>query len=81
VFDLKYRKDYFAGSRDELCAKIQQSVSTKRYQHILGVEQAAVQLAQENNVDVEKASISGLVHDYAKERSTEEFKRVIEKSI
>ncbi|WP_311407195.1 bis(5'-nucleosyl)-tetraphosphatase (symmetrical) YqeK [Liquorilactobacillus uvarum] len=79
MFDLKYHKDYFAGSRDELCAKIQQSVSTKRYQHILGVEQAAVQLAQENNVDVEKASIAGLVHDYAKERSTEEFKRVIKK--
>ncbi|KRM96612.1 hypothetical protein FC19_GL000910 [Liquorilactobacillus aquaticus DSM 21051] len=79
MFDLKYHKKYFAGSRVELCTKVQQSVGEKRYRHILGVEKAAIELAGKNAVDVEKASIAALVHDYAKERSAEEFKKVIDR--
>ncbi|GAJ25233.1 hydrolase [Liquorilactobacillus sucicola DSM 21376 = JCM 15457] len=75
--ELEYQKGYFDGTRRELLAKVQQSVGEKRYRHILGVESAAVELARLNDVDVEKASIAALVHDYAKERSAEEFKKVI----
>ncbi|KRL03210.1 bis(5'-nucleosyl)-tetraphosphatase (symmetrical) YqeK [Liquorilactobacillus capillatus] len=78
MVELEYHQGYFNGTRTELCARVQQSVSPKRYQHILGVEEAAVQLAQRNDVEVEKASIAALVHDYAKERSPEEFKSVIQ---
>ena len=73
----EYSGKYFPGTRAELLAKVKNSVSNKRYRHILGVEQAAVKIAKLNNFDIEKASIAALVHDYAKERSAEEFKQVI----
>lgn len=70
---------YFPGTRDELLVQVRKSVSDKRYQHILGVEQAAIKLAELNKFEIEKASIAALVHDYAKERSAAEFKQVIMK--
>ncbi|KRN10510.1 bis(5'-nucleosyl)-tetraphosphatase (symmetrical) YqeK [Liquorilactobacillus mali] len=73
----EYSRKYFPGTRTELLAKVKNSVSNKRYQHILGVEQAAVRIAKLNKFNIEKASIAALVHDYAKERSAEEFKKVI----
>ncbi|MFT8668252.1 bis(5'-nucleosyl)-tetraphosphatase (symmetrical) YqeK [Liquorilactobacillus hordei] len=73
----EYSQKYFPGTRDELLNKVRKSVSDKRYQHILGVEKAAIKLAKNNNYNVEKASIAALVHDYAKERNDEEFKQVV----
>ncbi|MFT9097064.1 bis(5'-nucleosyl)-tetraphosphatase (symmetrical) YqeK [Liquorilactobacillus sp.] len=70
---------YFPGTRDELLVQVRKSVSDKRYQHILGVEQVAIKLAELNKFEIEKASIAALVHDYAKERSAAEFKQVIMK--
>ena len=39
----------------------------KRLTHCLGVERAAIELAQRFGVDTEKAGLAGLLHDYAKE--------------
>lgn len=74
---VEYQKHYYAGSREELIAKIKEQVSEKRFKHILGVEQAALKLAQANDYELEKASVAALVHDYAKERSDSEFKALI----
>ncbi len=67
---VEYQKHYYAGSRKE-------QVSKKRFKHILGVEQAALELARANDYELEKASVAALVHDYAKERSDSEFKALI----
>src|SRR5699024_11744963 len=48
-----------------------------RFKHILGVEKSAIELAKQNDYSTEKASIAALVHDYAKERTPEEFKKTI----
>ncbi|MDE6376109.1 MAG: bis(5'-nucleosyl)-tetraphosphatase (symmetrical) YqeK, partial [Ligilactobacillus sp.] len=56
---------------------VKEQVSEKRFKHILGVEQAALKLAQANDYELEKASVAALVHDYAKERSDSEFKALI----
>lgn len=74
---VEYQKHYYAGSRKELIAKVKEQVSEKRFKHILGVEQAALELAQVNDYELEKASVAALVHDYAKERSDSEFKALI----
>ncbi|MEY8584929.1 MULTISPECIES: bis(5'-nucleosyl)-tetraphosphatase (symmetrical) YqeK [Ligilactobacillus] len=74
---VEYQKHYYAGSREELIAKVKEQVSEKRFKHILGVEQAALELAQANDYELEKASVAALVHDYAKERSEAEFKAMI----
>lgn len=74
---VEYQKHYYAGSRKELIAKVKDQVSEKRFKHILGVEQAALELARANDYELEKASVAALVHDYAKERSDSEFKALI----
>lgn len=74
---VEYQKHYYAGSRKELIAKVKEQVSEKRVKHILGVEQAALELARANDYELEKASVAALVHDYAKERSDSEFKALI----
>ncbi|MDH6365231.1 putative HD superfamily hydrolase involved in NAD metabolism [Enterococcus sp. PF1-24] len=65
--------------RSQLLPKIQQAMSEKRFKHVLGVEKAAVQLAEKYGASVEKASIAALTHDYAKERSDQEFIQQINK--
>ncbi|MDR0614997.1 MAG: bis(5'-nucleosyl)-tetraphosphatase (symmetrical) YqeK [Lactobacillales bacterium] len=68
---------YTAFKQDDLLAKIRASVSEKRFNHVLAVQKTAVILAKRFDGDVEKASIAGLIHDYAKERSDEELLRVV----
>lgn len=59
-------QDYINCSREALLEKKWQSFYLKRLTHCLGVERAAMELAQRFGVDVEKASLAGLLHDYAK---------------
>ena len=70
---LVYEKNYLPYTREELIEKIRSSMSEKRFLHVLGVEKAAVELAMRYGGEVEKSSISALVHDYAKERCDEEM--------
>ncbi|MFC3932980.1 bis(5'-nucleosyl)-tetraphosphatase (symmetrical) YqeK [Streptococcus dentapri] len=65
--------------RNSLLIKMQQIMSPKRFEHVLGVEQAAIQLAERYGYDTEKAGLAGLLHDYAKELPDEEFLRLIDK--
>lgn len=71
--ELIYQEHIFPGTRDELLAKIAQQLKPKRFKHVQRVEQTAIKLAKKNDVDLEKASIAGLVHDYAKQRPDEDF--------
>ena len=63
--------------RATLLQKIKKNMSEKRFNHVLGVEETAVALAKRFQGDLLKARIAALVHDYAKERSDEEFRQVI----
>lgn len=66
-------------SREELLKKISSEVKPSRFQHILGVEQAAIKLAEKYGVDPQKASLAGLLHDYCKEVPDRIFLELIEK--
>lgn len=70
--------NYTKETRTLLMQRVQMQMSERRFEHVLGVEQAAVALAKTYGCSVDKASIAALVHDYAKERSEDEFRFVIE---
>lgn len=72
-------QDYGFCTRDELLEKIKRMVSEKRLKHMLGVEEVAISLAEHYGVDSEKAGLAGLLHDYAKEVSKDEFIALIDK--
>ncbi len=52
--------------RDRILAWLADNVPEARLNHILRVEQTAVDLAKHYNLDVEKAATAGLMHDLAK---------------
>lgn len=68
-----YTGRYTADSRDQLLTKISKQLKPGRFAHVQRVEQTAIKLAKEYGVEVEKASIAGLVHDYAKQRPDDDF--------
>ena len=70
---------YVGITRDQLLVKMQQLLPEKRLKHCLGVEQTAIELAERFGVDREKAGLAGLLHDYAKKLSDEEFLALIDK--
>ncbi|WP_374285592.1 bis(5'-nucleosyl)-tetraphosphatase (symmetrical) YqeK [Lactococcus sp.] len=66
-------------TREEILEKLHSQVKESRYKHCLGVEKAARELAIRygyKNPDV--AALAGLLHDYAKEQSRDEYLRLIE---
>lgn len=75
---MTYEK-YTGLSREVLLEKVQSVMSEKRFKHVLGVEQAAIHLAELYNYDKEKAGLAGLMHDYAKELPDQDFLDLIDK--
>lgn len=69
---------YTEEARLLLVQQVQMQMSEARFEHVLGVEQSAIALAKLYGYSVEKASIAALTHDYAKERSADEFRFIIE---
>lgn len=52
--------------RDRVIAWLKNNVSSHRLQHILGVEQTCIELAQQHQLNLDKAAVAGLMHDLAK---------------
>ncbi|TCD46745.1 HDIG domain-containing protein [Streptococcus sp. X16XC17] len=69
---------YIDLSRQELLEKVQSAMGPKRFEHVLGVEKAALELAARYNADATKASLAALLHDYAKERPDQDFLDIID---
>lgn len=74
---MNYRT-YVDFSREELLEKVAAAMSEKRFKHVLGVEKAALELAEKYGCDKTKASLAALLHDYAKERDDVVFLEKIE---
>lgn len=75
--NLTYEKDYINLSRKDLINKISNKLSKSRFEHVLRVEKAAINLAKRYEGDVEKVSIAALLHDIAKEQADEEMHDLI----
>lgn len=66
-------------SREELLGDIAEQMSQKRFRHVLGVEEAALELAARYGCDPVQASLAALLHDYAKEQPDEVFLDLIDR--
>lgn len=64
--------------RTRLLEQIRAAMSEKRFYHVLGVEEAALELAEQYGCDERKASLAALLHDYAKEVSDQVFLDLID---
>lgn len=58
---------------------LKNNLSQFRYEHSIRVAESARSLAEHYNINAEKAYIAGLVHDIAKEFSSEENEKWVEK--
>lgn len=74
---MNYR-DYIDFSREELLDKVAAAMSKKRFDHVLGVEQVALDLAERYGCDITKASLAALLHDYSKEVADKDFLDIID---
>lgn len=75
--DITYSQNFISISRQELIEAVQAAMSKDRFNHVLRVEETAIALADQYNVNQEKVSIAALLHDYAKERETSDLKDTI----
>lgn len=73
---------FYKGIKEELLSAIRSQLSDYRYRHVLGVGETCRRLAGLNGVDPEQAMIAGFVHDYAKEKTDEQFiQKIREKNL
>lgn len=68
-------------SEDEILRWLKKNLSNERYEHTLGVKDAAVFLAEKYEVDPKKAAIAGLLHDCAKCIPNEKLLDIINKKV
>lgn len=64
---------------DRIKKDLKHLLSEKRYQHTLGVEKSAIMLSEKYGENIDKARISALLHDIAKQLSDDEIKEKIKK--
>ncbi len=64
-------------TKERLLEEVEKQVKPSRFTHILGVIDTAVELANENGVDHEKAEIAAVLHDYCKAWSPERMKEIL----
>lgn len=62
----------FEDIRDE----VKKIVTPKRYIHILGVEEEAVELARQTGADENKVRVAALLHDVAKSMTIEDLEKI-----
>lgn len=59
---------------------VQSELTTKRFEHTMRVAQTAKELAALYDVDVNKAELAAILHDFAKDFPKEKLKKMLEKS-
>lgn len=59
--------------RNEILEKLKTELDPERFKHSLRVERTAEALARKHQVSVQKASLAGLLHDYARKFSRKEL--------
>lgn len=77
MIKLFFKETYSPLSSDEIVAKEKANMDKKRFKHCVGVSETARKLARLNNYDEDKAALAGFIHDYAKQVSNEEYRKVI----
>lgn len=74
---INYTGKYTSLSRDEIIEEVRKRQKNNRFEHVLRVEQTALELAKKFHVDLEKASIAALLHDVAKDEPDSEMRDIV----
>lgn len=74
---IEYTGKYTSLTREELIEEVRTRLSDKRFEHVLRVEQTALELAEKYHVDRERSSIAALLHDVAKEEPDSEMRDLV----
>lgn len=74
---IEYSQGFVNESRETIVRRVKEELSTSRYEHVLRVEETAVELARKYDENIEKASVAALLHDFAKEKSSRFMKDTI----
>lgn len=64
-------------NREKALRLVKEQLTERRYIHTIGVMETAIELAERFGVDVEKAELAAIFHDYAKFRDKGEMRRII----
>lgn len=64
-------------SSEEIIAQEKRMMDPKRFQHCIGVSRTAAKLAKLNHYDVDKAALTGFIHDYAKQIPVSVYQQTI----
>ena len=64
---------------DEATILVQSQLTTKRFEHTMRVAQTAKELAELYDVDVKKAELAAILHDFAKDFPIEKLRDVLDK--
>ena len=65
---------------EEIKKDLKNILSSKRYEHSIGTMEKARNLAKKYGEDEEKAALTGLAHDIAKEMTINEYKKYIKET-
>ncbi|MFD1466348.1 bis(5'-nucleosyl)-tetraphosphatase (symmetrical) YqeK [Lapidilactobacillus mulanensis] len=76
-YDPQLFQELVPHTHEEVVAALKEHLGDYRFQHCLRVEKQAMTIAETVGADVTRAGIAGLLHDYAKERTDEEFQVMI----
>lgn len=74
---IEYTGKYTSMTREELIEEVKTRLSKKRFNHVLRVEETALELAEQYDVNPEKVSIAALLHDVAKEEPDNEMRDLV----
>lgn len=66
-------------SEEQIKNYLKQNLRTKRYEHVLGVRDTAIKLAEHYKEDTEKARFAALIHDCAKNMSDDQIISIVKK--
>jgi predicted HD superfamily hydrolase involved in NAD metabolism len=64
-------------NEDEIKAYLKARVSEKRFNHVLGVSDTAIKMAEKYNCNLEKAKMAALLHDIAKKMTDDELIKLV----
>ena len=65
-------------NKEVLLARLKKNLKESRYNHVIGVKEAAIELAKVHGVSSDKAETAALFHDYAKNFTNDEMRKYIE---
>ena len=72
-------QETYQSLREDILKWVESRLKPKRFKHTLGVEETAIRLARIYGVDPYEASLAALLHDNAKNLTTEELYQICQK--